>query len=118
MRFLVDAQLPPRLASALIEALLLYPVFWFVTTFHPLGPMQFSPIVWWLCVLASSIFYGLLAVGILAAVRYLHDPNEKLKPMFAWYLKALNEMNQFMREMLTVNEALLTQVRAERTELR
>jgi hypothetical protein len=72
MRFLVDAQLPPRLASALIEALLLYPVFWFVTTFHPLGPMQFSPIVWWLCVLASSIFYGLLAVGILAAVRYLH----------------------------------------------
>jgi hypothetical protein len=56
----------------------------------------------------------------------LDDPNDtfydpttkKLKPMFAWYLKALNEMNQFMREMLTVNEALLTQVRAERTELR
>jgi hypothetical protein len=56
----------------------------------------------------------------------LNDPNDtfydpktkKLKPMFAWYLEALNEMIEFMRDMLTVNEALLTQVRAERAELR
>jgi hypothetical protein len=56
----------------------------------------------------------------------LNDPKEtfydpqtkKLKPMFTWYLKALQEMTQFMRDTLTANQDLLTQVRAERAQLR
>jgi hypothetical protein len=48
-----------------------------------------------------------------------YDPQTKeLKPMFTWYLKALQEIDQFMRDSLTADEALLTQVRAERAELR
>jgi hypothetical protein len=48
-----------------------------------------------------------------------YDPQtKKLKRMFSWYLKALQEIKEFMQETLSVNEALLKEVRAERAALR
>ncbi len=52
-------------------SLLLYPVFWFLSVFHLAGPLKFSPVLWWLCVLVSSVFYGLLTAGFRSAGRSL-----------------------------------------------
>ena len=55
-------------------SLLLYPAFWLLSAFHLSGPLKFSFVLWWLCVLASSVFYGLLAAGVCSAARLLLHP--------------------------------------------
>ena len=67
----------------------------------------------------QQLSYELIAPRLDDPKETFYDPQTKqLKPMFAWYLAAQRETDEFMRDSLAANEALLAQVRAERASLR
>ena len=67
----------------------------------------------------QQLSYELIAPRLDDPKETFYDPQTRqLKPMFAWYLTAQQDVYKFLQDSLAADEALLAQVRAERAELR
>ena len=67
----------------------------------------------------QQLSYELIAPRLDDPKETFYDPQtRRLKPMFAWYLTAMQDANKFLQDSLAADQTLLTQVRGERAELR